>query len=73
MNELTTIQNPPHTTEEFLKGLWKENPVFVAVLGMCPVLAVTNTAINSLAMGLATRLLNKLCQAKKSEKVLSLS
>ncbi|MFT5166574.1 MAG: electron transport complex protein RnfE, partial [Saprospiraceae bacterium] len=40
--------------EEFLKGLWKENPVFVAVLGMCPALAVTNTAINSLAMGLAT-------------------
>ena len=40
--------------EEFLKGLWKENPVFIAVLGMCPVLAVSNTAINSLAMGLAT-------------------
>jgi electron transport complex protein RnfE len=42
------------TAEEFLKGIWRENPVFVAVLGMCPVLAVTNTAINSLAMGLAT-------------------
>lgn len=42
------------TQEEFLKGIWKENPVFVAVLGMCPVLAVSNTAINSLAMGLAT-------------------
>ncbi|MDX5404387.1 MAG: electron transport complex subunit RsxE, partial [Bacteroidota bacterium] len=40
--------------QEFLKGLWKENPVFVAVLGMCPALAVTNTAINALAMGLAT-------------------
>ncbi|MDH3246210.1 MAG: electron transport complex subunit RsxE [Saprospiraceae bacterium] len=40
--------------EEFLKGLWTENPVFVMVLGMCPVLAVSNTAINSLAMGLAT-------------------
>lgn len=40
--------------EEFLKGLWKENPVFVAVLGMCPALAVTNSAINALAMGLAT-------------------
>lgn len=45
---------PSRTAEEFLKGIWKENPVFVAVLGMCPVLAVTNTAINSLAMGLAT-------------------
>lgn len=42
------------TTDEFIKGLWKENPVFVQVLGMCPVLAVSNTAENALAMGLAT-------------------
>lgn len=41
-------------TDVFLNGLWQQNPVFVQVLGMCPVLAVTNTAINSLAMGLAT-------------------
>ena len=41
-------------TDEFVKGLWNENPVFVQVLGMCPVLAVTNTAQNALAMGLAT-------------------
>ncbi|MGI9589887.1 MAG: electron transport complex subunit RsxE [Myxococcota bacterium] len=41
-------------TDEFLKGLWRENPVFVQVLGMCPVLAVSNTARNALAMGLAT-------------------
>jgi len=41
-------------TDEFIKGLWRENPVFVQVLGMCPVLAVTNTALNGLAMGLAT-------------------
>lgn len=40
--------------DTFLKGLWKENPVFVQVLGMCPVLAVSNTALNALAMGLAT-------------------
>jgi electron transport complex protein RnfE len=40
--------------DTFLKGLWKENPVFVQLLGMCPVLAVTNTVINSLVMGLAT-------------------
>ena len=44
----------PSSTDEFIKGLWKENPVFVQVLGMCPVLAVTNTAENALAMGLAT-------------------
>jgi electron transport complex protein RnfE len=42
------------STDEFIKGLWKDNPVFVQVLGMCPVLAVSNTAINALAMGLAT-------------------
>ncbi len=41
-------------TDEFIKGLWRENPVFVQVLGMCPVLAVTNSAINAIAMGLAT-------------------
>ena len=47
MNETTS-------TDEFIKGLWRENPVFVQVLGMCPVLAVSNTAQNALAMGLAT-------------------
>lgn len=40
--------------DEFRKGLWRENPVLVQVLGMCPTLAVTNTAINGMAMGLAT-------------------
>ena len=45
---------PKSSTDEFIKGLWKENPVFVQVLGMCPVLAVSNTAMNALAMGLAT-------------------
>ena len=47
-------RRPVVATDEFIKGLWRENPVFVQVLGMCPVLAVTNTAINGLAMGLAT-------------------
>jgi electron transport complex protein RnfE len=45
---------PPPASDEFLKGLWRENPVFVQVLGMCPALAVSNTARNALAMGLAT-------------------
>ncbi len=40
--------------EEFLKGLWRDNPVFVQVLGMCPMLAVINSAVNALAMGGAT-------------------
>ncbi len=36
------------------KGLLKENPTFVLVLGMCPTLATTTSAINGLEMGLAT-------------------
>ncbi|MGM0437178.1 MAG: electron transport complex subunit RsxE [Bacillota bacterium] len=39
---------------DFKNGLWKENPIIVLVIGMCPTLAVTNTAVNGLAMGLAT-------------------
>jgi len=38
----------------FTKGFFKENPVFVLVLGMCPTLGVTSSAINGLGMGLAT-------------------
>ncbi len=44
----------PITADTFLRGIWEENPVFVMLLGMCPVLAVTNSVINCLAMGLAT-------------------
>ena len=50
---LASLEKGP-ATDEFIKGLWRENPVFVQVLGMCPVLAVSNTAENALAMGLAT-------------------
>ncbi len=39
---------------EFVKGIWKENPVMASLLGLCPTLAVTNAAVNGLAMGLAT-------------------
>ena len=38
---------------EFIKGLWKQHPIFRLVLGMCPTLAVTTAAMNSLIMGLA--------------------
>ncbi len=47
-------EQEPITMDTFLSGLWRENPVFVMLLGMCPVLAVTNTTENALAMGLAT-------------------
>ncbi|MBW1687047.1 MAG: electron transport complex subunit E [Deltaproteobacteria bacterium] len=40
--------------EEAVKGFWKENPVFIQLLGLCPALAVTNSAINGVAMGAAT-------------------
>lgn len=47
-------KSPEQLYQEFVKGIWKENPIFVQVLGMCPMLAVTNTAVNALAMGVAT-------------------
>ncbi len=38
---------------ELAKGFWRENPVLVTVLGLCPTLAVTTSAVNALTMGLA--------------------
>ncbi len=38
----------------FLNGIIRENPVFVLLLGMCPTLGTTSSALNGLAMGLAT-------------------
>jgi electron transport complex protein RnfE len=40
--------------EDLIRGIWKENPVLVQLLGLCPALAVTNTVPNAIAMGLAT-------------------
>ncbi len=40
--------------ENFLKGFFRENAVFTLLLGMCPALGVTSSAINGLGMGLAT-------------------
>lgn len=41
-------------TERLHNGIIKENPTFVMMLGMCPTLAVTSSAINGLGMGLST-------------------
>ena len=41
-------------TERLYNGLVKENPTFVLMLGMCPTLAVTTSAINGVGMGLST-------------------
>jgi electron transport complex protein RnfE len=40
--------------QDLMRGIWRENPVLVQLLGLCPALAVTNTVANSIAMGLAT-------------------
>ena len=45
-------ENP--VTERLINGIVKENPTFVLMLGMCPTLAVTTSAINGLGMGLTT-------------------
>lgn len=48
-------QNLPRVMgERILNGLFKENPTFVLLLGMCPTLAVTTSAMNGLGMGLTT-------------------
>ena len=40
--------------ERLYNGIIKENPTFVLMLGMCPTLAVTSSAVNGLGMGLST-------------------
>jgi len=46
--------NSATCSKEFCKGLWRENPVLIQVLGMCPTLAVTTKALFGFSMGLAT-------------------
>jgi len=50
MSDLSQARN----FDEFMEGIWRQNPTFVMILGMCPTLAVTVSAINALSMGLAT-------------------
>ncbi|HAM98543.1 MAG TPA: electron transport complex subunit RsxE [Marinilabiliales bacterium] len=40
--------------KHFTKGFFKENPILVLILGTCPTLATTSSAINGIGMGLAT-------------------
>lgn len=51
---MSQIIKEPTNMEEFLEGVWKQNPTFVMMLGMCPTLAVTVSAVNAISMGLAT-------------------
>lgn len=48
------MSTSPTLRHEFTKGFLKENPVFALLLGMCPVLGVTTSALNGFGMGLAT-------------------
>ncbi len=41
-------------SERIYNGIWKENPIFIQMLGLCPTLAVTTSAINGMGMGLST-------------------
>ena len=40
----------------FVDGVWRQNTGLVVLLGLCPLLAVTGTAVNGLGLGLATTL-----------------
>lgn len=40
--------------ENFLKGIWKNNPVLILLLGFCPVLAVSTSVVDALGMGIST-------------------
>jgi electron transport complex protein RnfE len=53
---MSTIAAAPSTWDEFMEGIWKQNPTFVMVLGMCPTLAVTVSVENALSMGISTAL-----------------
>jgi electron transport complex protein RnfE len=44
----------PGYKDIFLSGIWQENPGLVQLLGLCPLLAVSNTLINGLGLGIAT-------------------
>ena len=48
--------NDPSYAHILKEGLWKNNPGLVQLLGLCPLLAVTNNAVNGLGLGLATML-----------------
>ena len=41
-------------TADLVRGIWRENPVLIQLLGLCPALAVTNSVANALAMATAT-------------------
>lgn len=54
------------TRDIIVNGLWKQNPGLVQLLGLCPLLAISNTVVNSLSLGLATTLVMAVASASVS-------
>ncbi|MFN3593705.1 MAG: electron transport complex subunit E [Thiobacillaceae bacterium] len=54
------------TRDIIVNGLWKQNPGLVQLLGLCPLLAISNTVVNSLSLGLATTLVMTVASASVS-------
>jgi len=48
------MQNSNGLREVVAVGFWRDNPALVQLLGLCPLLAVTTSVVNGLALGLAT-------------------
>ena len=63
----SSANTAPRYKELMQQGLWKNNPGIVQLLGLCPLLAVTNTATNALGLALAT-----LCVLVASNSLISL-
>jgi electron transport complex protein RnfE len=51
---MMTAQAPVRPGDDLVKGVWRQNPVLVHALGLCPTLAVTNSVVNAVVMGVAT-------------------
>ena len=54
VDPVTPALHQPHGTSVWRNGLWDNNPGLVQLLGLCPLLAVTNTAVNGIGLGVAT-------------------
>ncbi|MCS6785632.1 MAG: electron transport complex subunit E [Thiobacillaceae bacterium] len=53
----------PATRELIVNGLWRQNPGLAQLLGLCPLLAISNSVVNSLSLGLATTLVMMVASA----------
>lgn len=51
---MSVKRSAPSATADLMRGVWRENPVLVQMLGLCPTLAVTNSLENAVAMSVAT-------------------